>query len=49
MPCTPPTSGIDNGAYRDLEELVETDGPRGAAQQVIDRMQLHPDEEFPSR
>jgi hypothetical protein len=47
MPMYAAYLGTENGAYRDLEELVEADDPRGAAQQVIDSMQLHPDEEFP--
>jgi hypothetical protein len=35
------------GRYQELEELIEADGPRAAAQQAIDRAAIHPDDQFP--
>ncbi len=38
---------LTDNSYRDLEQTIEADSPREAAQQAFDRLVLHPDEQFP--
>jgi hypothetical protein len=35
------------GRHQELEELIEAEGPRAAAQRAIDRAAIHPDDQFP--
>jgi hypothetical protein len=38
---------LADGTYRDLEQTFEARGPREAARQAFDQLDLHRDEEFP--
>ena len=38
---------MPDGDYHDLEEVIEADSPREAAQQAIELAGIHPDDEFP--
>jgi hypothetical protein len=35
------------GRYQELEETIEADDPRAAAQRAIDLAAIHPDDQFP--